>query len=233
MKILITGGSRGIGRACVEKFASEGHEVAFFYKENAAAAAETARLTGAIAIQCDVSDACAVKQAMEQIGAVDVLVNNAGMSSFSVFDEISDEEWKSVLNVNLSGAFYVTREAIKPMIINKWGRVINIGSMWGKVGASCEVHYSASKAGLRGMTKALAKELGPSGITVNCVEPGVIDTEMNAHISADDMAILCLETPLGRIGRAAEVASLVYFLSTDEASFITGQTVGIDGGYAI
>lgn len=233
MKILITGGSRGIGRACVEKFAAEGHEVAFFYKENTVAATETARLTGAVAIQCDVSDACAVKQAIEQIGAVDVLVNNAGTSCFCMFDEISDGEWKNVLDVNLSGAFYVTREAVKPMIKSKWGRIINIGSMWGKVGASCEVHYSASKAGLRGMTKALAKELGPSGITVNCVEPGVIDTEMNAHLSADDMAVLCCETPIGRIGHAEEVASLVYFLSTDEASFITGQAIGIDGGFAI
>lgn len=233
MKILITGGSRGIGRACVEKFTTNGHDVVFFYKDNTLAADEVVRSTGAKAIQCDVCDSDAVKRALADIGNVDVLVNNAGVSSFSLFDEISDNEWQRVIDTNLTGAFNVTREAVKYMINNKWGRVVNIGSMWGKVGASCEVHYSASKAGLRGMTMALAKELGPSGITVNCVEPGVIDTEMNAHLNEDDISTLCTDTPIGRIGSANEVASLVYFLSSDDAAFITGQTIGIDGGYAI
>ena len=138
-----------------------------------------------------------------------------------------------MIDTDLSGAFYVTRETVKAMIPQKSGRVINVGSMWGKVGAACEVHYSAAKAGIRGMTMALAKELGPSNITVNCVEPGVIDTDMNAHISDEDMDALRADTPLGRIGRADEVAELIYFLASDKAAFITGQIIGIDGGFAI
>ncbi|MBO7310555.1 MAG: 3-oxoacyl-ACP reductase FabG [Clostridia bacterium] len=233
MNVLITGGSRGIGRACVELFSGEGHSVTFFYRSNDACAEEVTHLTGARAIKCDISDAEQVKSAVAEIGDIDVLVNNAGISSFCFFDSISNDEWDSMLNTNLSGAFYVSREACKKMISRKSGRIINIGSMWGKVGASCEVHYSASKAGLRGMTLALAKELGPSGITVNCIEPGVIDTEMNAHLSSEDIAALCEQAPLGRIGRAEEVAQLALFLASDKASFITGQLIGIDGGYAI
>jgi 3-oxoacyl-[acyl-carrier protein] reductase len=138
-----------------------------------------------------------------------------------------------MIDTNLSSAFYVSREAVKHMLVKKNGVIINIGSMWGKVGASCEVHYSAAKAGLRGMTLALAKEVGPSGIRVNCIEPGVIATEMNAHLSEDDMKALCEETPLCRIGMPFDVAELAYFLASDKASFITGQTIGVDGGFAI
>lgn len=237
MKVIITGGSRGIGRATVELFTKNGHQVVFFYKTNQALADELCRLTGATAIKCDVKNsedaATAITKAEDFLGGIDVLVNNAGISEFCFFDSITDEQWKNMIDTNLSGAFYVTREAVKHMISKKKGAVVNVGSMWGKVGASCEVHYSASKAGLRGMTMALAKELGPSGITVNCVEPGVIDTDMNAHLGKDDIEALCESTPIGRLGTPEEVAKLILFLCSPDASFITGQTIGIDGGFAI
>ncbi len=237
MKILITGGTRGIGRACVEEFIKRGHEVVFFYMQSDDAAKELGSNTGAMGIRCDIRSSesvrVAVQTAADKLGDIDVLINNAGVSSFGFFDSISDEEWARVLDTNLTGAFYVAREVSKLMISQKRGRIINIGSMWGKVGAAMEVHYSASKAGLRGMTMALAKELGPSGITVNCIEPGVIRTEMNAVLNDEALDILAEQTPLGRLGEPSEVASLALFLASDAASFITGQCIGIDGGFAI
>ena len=237
MKVIITGGSRGIGRAAVELFTKNGHQVVFFYKNNRELADELCRFTGATAIRCDVKSSedavTAVNRAVEILGGIDALVNNAGVSEFCFFDSITDDQWKNMIDTNLSGAFYVTREAVKHMISQKSGAIVNVGSMWGKVGASCEVHYSASKAGLRGMTMALAKELGPSGITVNCVEPGVIDTDMNARLRSDDIKDLCESTPMGRLGTPEEVARLIMFLCSSYASFITGQTIGIDGGFAI
>ena len=237
MNVLITGGSRGIGRACVQLFCEHGHRVAFLYRSDKTAADKLCAQTGAVAIQCDVSSpeevGAAVNTAREQIGKIDILINNAGVCDFCLFDAISDEQWRRVIDTNLSGAFYASREVAKDMISSKSGRIINVGSMWGKVGAACEVHYSAAKAGLRGMTMALAKELGPSGITVNCIEPGVIDTQMNAHLSEQDLSELCQSTPLGRIGTPREVAQLALFLSSDKASFITGQCIGIDGGFAV
>lgn len=237
MKVLITGGSRGIGRACVELFAKEGHDVLFLYRSSDADALALCEKTGAKAIKCDISmpyaATNAAKEAICELGGIDVLINNAGISQNAFFDSITDAQWESMLGTNLSGAFYVTREVTKEMIRSKSGRVINIGSMWGKVGASCEVHYSAAKAGMRGMTMALAKELGPSGITVNCIEPGVIRTDMNSHLTEEDIAALCEETPLGRTGTPEEVAHLAYFLSSEKAGFITGQCICIDGGFAI
>ena len=238
MNILITGGSRGIGRACVELFSQNGHEVVFLYRSNDTAAEELCRLTGATALKCDISDPDQVRRATDKASEllgnrIDALINNAGICGFGMFDSISDGQWREMIDTNLSGAFYTTREVSRQMIKQKSGHIVSVGSMWGKTGAACEVHYSAAKAGLRGMTMALAKELGPSGITVNCVEPGVIDTDMNAHLSHSDISALCEETPLGRMGTPIEVAELIYFLCSDKAAFITGQIIGIDGGFAV
>ena len=236
-KVLISGGSRGIGRACVEHFAKMGHKVAFIYHTDDKSASECAKATGAIPIKADISShenaKLAVMAAIKVLGGIDVLVNNAGISLCALFTDTSYEDWKNVLDTNLSSAFSLCRECSKEMIRNHSGAIINIGSVWGRCGASCEVAYSASKAGLRGLTQALAKELGPSGVRVNCVEPGVIDTDMNAEHSKETMDELCDSTPLCRIGTAAEVANAVYFLADDAASFITGQILGVDGGFAL
>jgi len=237
MKILITGGSRGIGRACVEYFSSLGHNVAFIYKKSYDDARTLCEATGAHAICADISDnasaSAAAYAAISKLDGIDVLINNVGVSQIKLFTDITDEDWQTVINTNLSSAFYITREAAKHMIRQKSGRIINIGSMWGKTGASCEVHYSASKAALRGFTTSLAKELGPSNITVNCIEPGVISTDMNASLSSDVLAELCNDTPLCRLGTPRDVAALAEFLASDKADFITGQIIGVDGGYAI
>ena len=237
-RVLISGGSRGIGAALVRAFAKAGHAVAFLYRQSKAAADSVAAETGANAICCDVSDPEAVRAAVKNAeaalgGAITVLVNNSGISHIGLSRDITDAEWRRVLDTNLSGAMYLAREVQGDMIAAGKGRILNIGSMWGKVGASCEVAYSASKAGLRGLTMALAKELGPSGITVNCVEPGLIDTDMNKQLDAEARAALIEETPLCRIGTPADVLAAVRFLLSDEAGFITGQCLGVDGGFAI
>ncbi len=236
-KVLITGGSRGIGASIVKKFTENGFDTAFIFSKSKEKAEKLSRETGAFAICADLSksDECvsAVKKAIEHLGHIDILINNAGISDFSLFTDITDENWNNMLSVNLSAPFFCTREASRKMISNKYGRIINISSMWGITGASCEVHYSAAKAGLIGMTKALAKELGPSNITVNCICPGVIDTEMNSHLSPEDISVLRDETPLCRIGKPEEVADLALYLASDAASFVTGQIISCDGGFAV
>ena len=236
-KVLITGGSRGIGAECVRKFAAAGDKVAFIYNKSRDAADSLASECSALPIQADISRpdeaVRAVKIAAEALGGIDILVNNAGIAHIGLFTDLTDEDWSHICSTNLSSAIYVSREASKSMISAHYGRIINIGSVWGRAGASCEVAYSATKAGLRGFTLALAKELGPSGITVNCIEPGVIDTEMNAALGDDVRAELIDETPLCRIGTPADVADAVFFLASDSASFITAQTIGVDGGFGI
>ena len=238
MKVLITGGSRGIGAACVRAFCARGDRVVFFYcNTSVEKIAELTKETGALALRVDVSDPeqvrAGVAEAASLLGGIDVLVNNAGIAQIKLFTDLSDGDWRRMMAVDLDGAFYVSREASRYMLREHFGRIVNIGSMWGKCGASCEVHYSAAKAGLRGMTMALAKELGPSGITVNCIEPGVIATEMNAMLDEETKRELCAQTPLCRIGEAIDVANAVLFLASDAASFITGQVIGVDGGFAI
>lgn len=235
--VLVSGGSRGIGAACVEAFVDAGYTVAFIYNRSEDAARTLAEKTGAVAIRGDISSSkeaeAAVLEAQKALGGIDILVNNAGISHIGLFTETTDEKWREIIGTNLSGAFYLCRATARDMIAKHCGRIINIGSMWGKTGASCEVAYSASKAGLRGMTQAMAKELAPSGITVNCIEPGVIDTEMNAALSDDVKRALEEETPMLRFGKPEEVAAAVLFFASESAGFITGQCLGVDGGMAI
>ena len=235
--VLITGGSRGIGKACVEKFADEGYKVSFIYNNSKLAAEELSAACGAFAIQADVSDPraadIAVEKALYYMGSVDILINNAGISITKLFTETTDEDYYNIMNTNFGGTFFVTRSAARKMISSHSGRIVNIGSMWGKTGASCEVAYSASKAAVEGFTKALAKELGPSGICVNCVEPGVIDTDMNSALDENIIRELCDETPVGKIGTPQEIADFIFAISTEKSGFLTGQIIAFDGGFAI
>lgn len=235
--VLITGGSRGIGRAMVELFSSNGYSVAFTYKNSETQAKSLAESTGAVAIYadsaCEADVISAVRLAEERLGHIDCLINNAGVSSFSLFTDLTLEDWNEHLAINLTGAFLYTKAVIPGMISRKVGRIINITSMWGITGSSCEVHYSTAKAGLIGMTKALAKELGPSGITVNAIAPGLIETDMNKCLSNDDIKVIEEETPLMRVGAPSEVASCALFLAGEGASFITGEVLNVSGGYLI
>lgn len=235
--VLITGGSRGIGRAMVELFSKNEYSVAFTYKNSENEAKSLAESTGSLAIRADSASEAqvvnAVSQAEAQLGKIDCLINNAGISSFSLFTDLTLDEWNEMLSVNLTGAFLYSRAVIPGMVNRKCGRIVNISSMWGLVGSSCEVHYSTVKAGLIGMTKALAKELGPSGITVNAIAPGMINTEMNSHLSSEDVAALVEETPLMRIGQPSDVAAAALFLCSEDASFITGEVMNLSGGYIV
>ena len=236
--VLISGGDRGIGAAAARAFYAAGYRVAVFYHTNAeAAAALQKELPGVLAVQCDVASraSCelAFRAAEQALGRVDVLVSNAGIAQQKLFTDITPEEWQRMLDVNLTGAFNLCQLALPGMIRRKAGRILTVSSMWGQTGGSCEVHYSAAKAGLIGLTKALAKEEGPSGITVNCVAPGVIETDMMAAFTAEDKAALAEETPVGRLGTADEVAKLLVFLAGEDAGYVTGQVFGVNGGLVI
>ena len=237
-KILITGGSRGIGAFAVRRFTSMGAVVAFLYNKSQKEAFELSKETGALAVRCDVSNPRAVESAMEVVndymdGEIDVIICNAGISDFGLVTDIGYKRWNEVINTNLNGAYYCIDKVLPGMISAKKGSIIIVSSMWGQVGASCEVAYSASKAGLIGLTKALAKELGPSGIRVNCIAPGMIDTDMNANVSESAVHEIVEETPLMRIGRPADVVGAMEFLASEKSSFITGQVIGVNGGLVI
>ena len=237
--VLISGGDRGIGAAAARAFYAAGYRVAVLYHSNAKAAAERKNQLArhAPTVQCDVgvprSCELAFRTAEQALGRVDVLVSNAGIAQQKLFTDITPEEWQRMLDVNLTGAFNLCQLALPGMIRRKAGRILTVSSMWGQTGGSCEVHYSAAKAGLIGLTKALAKEEGPSGITVNCVAPGVIDTDMMASFTAEDKAALAEETPVGRLGTAEEVAKLLLYLAGEDAGYITGQVFGVNGGLVI
>ena len=234
MKVLINGGSRGIGAEMVRLFSKNGHSVAFTYKNSKEKAERLANECDALAIYADSSATedvnRAVSIAVDVLGEVDVLINNAAISAFSLLTDVTDEEWSDMMSVNIDGAFRYSRAVLPFMIRKKFGRIINISSMWGICGSSCEVAYSTSKAALIGFTKALAKEVGPSNITVNCIAPGLIDTEMNAVLSDSDKQAIIEETPISRIGRAEDVARTALFLSSNGADFITGAVISVNGG---
>lgn len=243
MKVaVITGAGKGIGAATALRLARDGFGVAVCYNascDNAEKIAENILSAGgsAKAYRMDITDSAEVKSIIGQIesemGEIAVLVNNAGIAEQALFTDITDEMWHRMIETNLSGAFYCSRAVLPFMIRRKSGKIINIASIWGETGGSCEVHYSAAKAGLIGMTKALAKEVGLSGITVNCVSPGVILTDMTAHFDSDTMNALKEETPLNRIGTPEDVAGAVSFLASADADFITGQDISVNGGMYI
>lgn len=233
---IVTGGAKGIGAAIVKRLVQDGYKVALCYNNSES---EANKLCGELGENCkayklDITDSVAVNNTFAHIeknfGEIAVLVNNAGIAEQSLFTDITDEMWNKMLQTNLSGAFYCSRAVLKYMINRKSGKIVNISSIWGEIGGSCEVHYSATKAGLIGMTKALAKEVGLSGITVNSVSPGVILTDMTSHFDDDTMNELKNETPLNRIGTPEDVAGAVAFLVSRDADFITGQDLAVNGG---
>jgi len=237
---IITGGSGDIGAACCRKLAECGYNIVFGYlsnKKSADALCNEIGVEKCIAVKADISvpeqAALIVSEAERRFGGVDVLVNNAAISHNGLFQDVMPEELEKITDINIKGAFFVTQEAVKLMLKNHSGSIINISSMWGETGASTEVAYSMTKAATIGFTKALAKELGPSGIRVNCITPGLIDTKMNSCYSQEDLEVVIEETPLCRIGKTEDVASAVKFLAGDESSFITGQILGVNGGYVI
>ena len=237
---LITGGSRGIGAATAYKFAKEGYKVTFFYRSDDESAQYTLEKIRKITYDClsfkvDVRDLdsvnAAVKDAVDAFGPVDVLVSNAGVAKIALFTDTDPEEWNRIMDTNIRGLYNLTSAIIPSMISRHQGSIITVSSMWGVCGASCEVAYSTSKAAIIGFTKALAQEVGPSDIRVNCVAPGVIDTEMNAELDDEARDSLIDSTPLCRLGTPEDVAEAIFFLADDSSSFITGQVIGVNGGF--
>ena len=241
--VLITGASGGIGEALCREFAKAGYDVAIHYNSsedsalNLKAELESQYRVKAVPIKADLRNSDDVKAlaeiALKEFGKIDVLVNNAGVAYMSLFQCADEGKVKELFDINLMSAMTLTKEILPSMIRNQWGRIINISSMWGISGASCEVHYSATKSALIGFTKALAKEVGPSGITVNCIAPGYVDTKMNSLIDEDSAQEIVDATPVGRKGRPEDVSPLTVFLCDDKAEFITGQVISVDGGYGI
>ena len=232
-KAIVTGGSRGIGAAVCRALAAQGKTVTVGYLAAEKRARALAEEIGGIAVGGDIADPATAEKMLSETGGAGILVCSAGISHIGLFQDMTTAQWRRLFAVNVEGAFNACRAAAPYMIRAGWGRIVLISSMWGLRGASCEAAYSASKAALVGFAKALAKELGPSGITVNCLCPGVIDTEMNSALSEETMAQLKEETPLGRIGTAEDVAAAVSFLVGEGASFITGQVLSVDGGFAV
>ena len=237
---VVTGASGGIGAEIAKRLAQDGFSVALIYNRNAEKAQKTAdeiTLSGGSAktYKCDVRDSSEITSAIEAIerdfGEISVLVNNAGISEQKLLTDITDSDWENMISTNLSGAFYFCRAVLPYFVHRKSGRIINISSMWGETGGSCEVHYSAAKSALIGLTKALARELAPSNIQVNCIAPGVIDTKMNASLGEETLELLKEESPMGRFGTPEEVARLMLFLAGNGSDFIIGQTIGIDGAF--
>lgn len=236
--VLITGASRGIGRACAKLFSEKGYNVVanYFSSQNDANSLKDEYKNIHI-VKADVSDEAEVRKmvsdAVGKFGKIDVLINNAGVALQKLFTDTTKSNWDRIFDINVGGTFNCCREVSKNMIRNHSGKIINISSIWGQTGASCEVAYSASKAAIIGMTKALAKELGPSNICVNCISPGIIETDMNSNIDAESMEELIDETPLQTIGKPIDVANMALYLAGDESNFITGQVFGVNGGFLI
>ena len=227
--VVITGGSRGIGAAAVKLFAARGDRVVFLYEKNHEAAAAVAAQTGAEAICCDVADGQAVKAAFEKIGDVDILICNAGIMHFAPINLMQEDQWDRLFAVNVKGIYNCVGAALPSFLQKQAGCIITVSSMWGQVGASCEAAYSATKGAIIALTKALAKELGPSGIRVNCVAPGVILTDMCAGLEPEILAGLAEEAPVGRNGKPEDVAKAMEYLA--DAPFVTGQVLPVNGGF--
>jgi len=229
--VVITGGSRGIGAAAVEHFAARGDRVYFLYEKNHQAARAVAEKTGATPLCCDVSDGAAVRVAFETIPDVDILICNAGIMHFGLLSMMEEEKWDRLFAVNVRGIYTCVNAAMPAFLRKHAGCVITVSSMWGQVGASCEAAYSATKGAVIALTRALAKELGPSGIRVNCVAPGVILTDMCASVDPEILAEMAEESPVGRNGRPEDVAKAFAYLA--DADFVTGQVLPVNGGYII
>ena len=237
---LVTGASGGIGSACARELAKRGYTVLAHANRRLDAVQALARELSEIGLDvhaccCDLADSAAVERMCERILAVhhrvDALVLCAGVSHTGLLTDMTDEQWHTVMDVNVSGSFYLIRALAPGMVSRRSGSIVTISSMWGRSGASCEAAYSASKAAIIGLTQALAKELGPSDVRVNCIAPGVIDTRMMDEHSEETKRMLAEETPLGRLGTGEDVAKAAAFLLSDDAEFITGQALGVDGGY--
>ncbi len=237
-KVLITGGTRGIGYECVRIFAEAGYDTAVVYRSDDESAERLNAKFGTVCYKCDLCNVSAAEKTVEKIlsdfpEGFDVLVNNAGISQRKMMCDITNEDWDRMMAVSLTVPFLLIKKFSPFMIRRGEGRIVNVSSVWGEHGASCEVHYSAAKAGLIGLTKAAAKELAPSGVLVNCVCPGVIDTEMNSELTPEDREALCEEIPLGRFGTADEVAKCVFFLAEISSSYLSGQVISPNGGFCV